>query len=55
LECILRATGSEDARKITALRKVSPPGYWKDRLTNEKELHISIRSDRYYLEPVNEN
>jgi putative transposase len=37
------------------IRKVSPPGYWKDRLTNEKEIHISIRSDRYYLEPVNEN
>jgi putative transposase len=37
------------------IRKVSPSGYWKDRLTNEKEIHISIRSDRYYLEPVNEN
>jgi putative transposase len=28
------------------IRKVSPPGYWKDRLTDEKEIHISIRSDR---------
>jgi putative transposase len=37
------------------IRKVSPPGYWKDRLTNENEIHILIRSDRYYLEPVNEN
>jgi putative transposase len=36
------------------IRKVSPPGYWKDRLTGEKEIHIFIRSDRYYLEPINE-
>jgi len=37
------------------IRKVSPPGYWKDRLTGEKEIHIFVRSDRYYLEPVDEN
>jgi len=36
------------------IRKVSPPGYWKDRLTGEKEIHIFVRSDRYYLEPINE-
>jgi putative transposase len=36
------------------IRKVSPPGYWMDRLTGEKEIHIFVRSDRYYLEPVNE-
>jgi putative transposase len=36
------------------IRKVSPPGYWKDRLTGKKEIHIFVRSDRYYLEPVNE-
>jgi putative transposase len=36
------------------IRKVSPPGYWMDRLTGEKEIHIFVRSDRYYLESVNE-
>jgi putative transposase len=36
------------------IRKVSPPGYWKDRLTGEKEIHIFVRSDRYYLEPIKE-
>ncbi|MDT7887644.1 MAG: transposase [Desulfurococcales archaeon] len=36
------------------IKKVSPPGYWKDRLTGKKEIHILIRSDRYYLEPINE-
>ena len=37
------------------IRKVSPPGYWKDRLTGKKEIHILIRSDRYHLEPIDEN
>jgi putative transposase len=37
------------------IRKVSPPGYWKDRLTGEKEIHILIRNDRYYLEPISED
>ena len=36
------------------IRKISPPGYWKDRLTGKKKIHILIRNDRYYLEPVNE-
>ena len=36
-------------------RKVTPPGYWKDRLTGRKEIHIFIRSDRYHLEPIDEN
>jgi len=36
------------------IRKFSPPGYWKNKLTGEKEIHIFVRSDRYYLEPVNE-
>jgi len=36
------------------IRKISPPGYWKDRITGEKKIHILIRNDRYYLEPVNE-
>jgi putative transposase len=34
------------------IRKVSPPGYWKDRLTGKKEIYIFIRNDRYHLEPV---
>jgi len=37
------------------ISKVSPPGYWKDRFTGKKEIHIFIRSDRYHLEPVDEN
>jgi putative transposase len=37
------------------IKKVSPPGYWKDRLADKKEIHIFIRSDRDYLEPINEN
>jgi putative transposase len=37
------------------IRKVSPPGYWKDRLTGKREIHIFVRNDRYYLEPVDEN
>ena len=36
------------------IRKISPPGYWKDRITGEKKIHMLIRNDRYYLEPVNE-
>jgi putative transposase len=36
------------------IRKVSPPGYWKDRLTGKKEIHIFVRSDRYHLEPIKE-
>jgi putative transposase len=36
------------------IRKVSPPGYWKDRETGEKEIHIFVRNDRYYLEPIKE-
>jgi len=35
------------------IRKISPPGYWKDRLTGKKKIHILIRNDRYYLETVN--
>ena len=36
------------------IKKFSPPGYWKDRETDEKEIHIFVRNDRYYLEPINE-
>jgi putative transposase len=44
----------KQGRLMPHIRKVSPPGYWKDRLTGEKEIHIFIRNDRYYLEPINE-
>ncbi|MDT7889952.1 MAG: transposase, partial [Desulfurococcales archaeon] len=37
------------------MKKLSPPGYWKDRETGEKEIHILIRNDRYYLEPISED
>jgi putative transposase len=36
------------------MKKLSPPGYWKDRETGEKEIHILIRNDRY-LEPISED
>ena len=36
------------------IRKVSSPGYWMDRLTGKKEIHIFVRSDRYDLEPIKE-
>ncbi|MCC6062505.1 MAG: hypothetical protein LM581_06020 [Desulfurococcales archaeon] len=34
------------------VRKISPPGYWKDRITGKKKIRILIRNDRYYLEPT---
>jgi putative transposase len=37
------------------MKKLSPPGYWKDRETGEKKIHILIRNDRYYLEPISED
>jgi putative transposase len=37
------------------IKNVSPPGYWKDRDTGEKKIHILIRNDRYHVEPISEN
>ena len=37
------------------IKKLSPPGYWKDRETGEKKIHILIRNDRYRVEPISEN
>jgi putative transposase len=37
------------------VKKLSPPGYWKDMETGEKEIHLLIGNDRYYLEPVSED
>jgi|Deesub1362B_J571_1020462.scaffolds.fasta_scaffold00217_39 putative transposase len=31
------------------IRRVSPPGYWKDRSTGERELRIIIRKDGYRI------
>jgi putative transposase len=36
------------------IRKISPPGYWKDRETGIKKIRILIRNDRYYLEPISD-
>jgi putative transposase len=36
------------------IRKISPPGYWKDKITGKKKIHMLIRNDRYYLETVDE-
>ncbi len=36
------------------ISKISPPGYWKDRVTGKKKIHILIRNDRYYLEPISD-
>ncbi|MEM3827745.1 MAG: transposase [Conexivisphaerales archaeon] len=43
----------KEGRLPPFIRKVSPPGYWKDRLLGKRELMIVVRSDRYYLEPIN--
>jgi len=37
------------------MKKLSPPGYWKDMETGEKKIHILIRNDRYHVEPISEN
>jgi putative transposase len=37
------------------IKKISPPGYWKDRETGEKKIHILIRNDRYRVEPISKN
>ncbi len=37
------------------MKKLSPPGYWKDRETGEKRIHILIRNDRYHVEPISKN
>jgi len=35
------------------IKKLSPPGYWKDKTLGKREEMIIIRSDRYYVEHVN--
>ncbi|ABL88793.1 Protein of unknown function DUF1225 [Pyrobaculum islandicum DSM 4184] len=36
------------------MKKVSPPGYWKDRLFGKRVKRLIVRSDRYYVEPIND-
>ncbi|ACB39387.1 Protein of unknown function DUF1225 [Pyrobaculum neutrophilum V24Sta] len=36
------------------MKKVSPPGYWKDRLLGKRVKRLIVRSDRYYVEPIND-
>jgi putative transposase len=42
----------ETRKIITHIKKVSPPGYWMDRDTGEKRIHILIRNDRYHVESI---
>ena len=51
---LLKHKKQEKSRLPPHIKKVSPPGYWKDRETGEKSIHILIRNDRYYLEPISE-
>ena len=36
-------------------RKISPPGYWKDRALGRRMLIVIIRSDRYYVEKIEDD
>jgi putative transposase len=45
----------KEGRLPSNIKKVSPPGYWKDRKTGEKKIHILIRNDRYHVEPISED
>ncbi|WP_446752219.1 RNA-guided endonuclease InsQ/TnpB family protein [Vulcanisaeta sp. JCM 16161] len=40
-------------RSSPFIRRVSPPGYWKDKALGERRLIIVVRSDRYHIEPIN--
>ena len=37
------------------MKKLSPPGYWKNGETDERRIHILIRNDRYHVEPISKN
>jgi len=36
------------------IRKVRPPGYWKDRELGKRIKRVIVRSDRYVVEPISE-
>ncbi|ABL87301.1 Protein of unknown function DUF1225 [Pyrobaculum islandicum DSM 4184] len=36
------------------MKKVSPPSYWKDRLLGKRVKRLIVRSDQYYVEPIND-
>jgi len=35
------------------IKRVSPPGYWKDRELGKRVKRVVVRNDRYVMEPVN--
>jgi len=36
-----------------SIKKLTPPGYWKDKVLGKRKEMIIVRSDRYYIEQVN--
>ncbi|MFZ8823219.1 MAG: RNA-guided endonuclease TnpB family protein, partial [Desulfurococcales archaeon] len=52
---LLKHKKQEKGRLPQHIKNVSPPGYWKDRDTGEKRIHILIRNDRYRVEPISKN
>jgi len=43
----------KEGRLPPFIKRVSPPGYWKDRELGERVKRIVVRNDRYVVEPVN--
>jgi len=44
----------KEGRLPPFIRKVRPPGYWKDRELGERIKRVIVRSDRYVVEPTSE-
>jgi len=42
-----------EGRLLPFIKKVNPPGYWKDRELGKRVKRVVIRSDRHIVEPVN--
>jgi len=43
----------KEGRLPPFIKKVNPPGYWKDRELGERVKRIVVRNDRYVVEPLN--
>jgi len=43
----------KEGRLPPFIKKISPPGYWKDRVLGKRVKMVVARSDRYVIEPVN--
>jgi len=43
----------KEGRLPPFIKRVSPPGYWKDRELGERVKRIPIQYNRYVVEPVN--